>query len=309
MKRERGMLASLFMWATVAGFLFQNLVIPVMSIRFEDQKHYYSPPDPHSGSPPTGSHKSPPHGKTPPSHGTPTPPSHGTYNPTPSPPSNCGNPPNEPSTPSTPSNPPSDGGGYNSPPTYGGGSPPSDGGGYNSPPTYGGGSPPSDGGGYNSPPTYGGGSPPDIVTPSPPDTITPSPPSITPGTPTIPTPPFDPNSPVPGTCTYWSSHPGLIWGLLGWWGTLGGIGVPSVPGFGSSTSLLQALSNTHTDGFGALYREGTASWLNSMASHRFPFTTNQVRNSFVAALHSDKAAAAQARLFKLANEGHLKPRV
>lgn len=54
MKRERGMLASLFMWASVAGFLFQNLVIPVMSIRFEDQKHYYSPPDPHSGSPPTG---------------------------------------------------------------------------------------------------------------------------------------------------------------------------------------------------------------------------------------------------------------
>lgn len=109
-------------------------------------------------------------------------------------------------------------------------------------------------------------------------------------------------------CSYWSSHPGLIWGLLGWWGTLGGIGAPSVPGFGSSTSLLKALSNTRTDGFGALYREGTASWLNSMANHRFPFTTNQVRDSFVAALHSDRAAAAQARLFKLANEGHLKPR-
>lgn len=53
MKRERSTLASLFMWVMVTGFLFQNIVIPVMSIRFEDQKNYYSP-DPHSGSPPTG---------------------------------------------------------------------------------------------------------------------------------------------------------------------------------------------------------------------------------------------------------------
>lgn len=110
-------------------------------------------------------------------------------------------------------------------------------------------------------------------------------------------------------CSYWSTHPGLIWGLLGWWGTLGSpVGLPSVPGFSSNMSLLQALSNTRTDGFGALYREGTASWLNSMANNRFPFSTKQVRDNFVAALHSDRAAAAQAQLFKLANEGHLKPR-
>lgn len=83
----------------------------------------------------------------------------------------------------------------------------------------------------------------------------------------------------------------------------------SVPGFGASTlSLQQALSNTRTDGLGALYREGTASLLNSMVNQKFPYTTKQVRESFVASLSSNKAAAAQAQLFKLANEGRVKPR-
>ena len=97
--------------------------------------------------------------------------------------------------------------------------------------------------------------------------------------------------------------------MLGWWGTLGSaFGVTSIPGFGAAMSLPQALSNTRTDGLGALYREGTASMLNSMVNNKFPFSTKQVRDSFVAALASNSAAAAQARLFKLANEGHLKPR-
>lgn len=102
----------------------------------------------------------------------------------------------------------------------------------------------------------------------------------------------------------------MIWGLLGWWGTLGhAFGVTSLPGFGSSTmSLQQALSNTHTDGLGELYRQGTAALLNSMVDNRFHFTTKQVRDSFVGALGSNKAAASQARVFKLANEGKLKPR-
>lgn len=100
----------------------------------------------------------------------------------------------------------------------------------------------------------------------------------------------------------------MIWGLLGWWGTLGNaFGVTSLPGVGASMSLQQALSNTRSDGYGALYREGTASWLNSLVNHRFPFTNDQVRQSFVSALHSDKSAAAQAKIFKSANEGHLKP--
>ncbi|KAJ0103211.1 hypothetical protein Patl1_05417 [Pistacia atlantica] len=70
-------------------------------------------------------------------------------------------------------------------------------------------------------------------------------------------------------------------------------------------SFQQALSNTCSDGYGALYREGTASWLNSLLNHRFPFTTDQVRQSFMSTLHLDKIAAAQARSrsLKPANEG------
>ncbi|MFS8027994.1 putative protodermal factor 1 [Helianthus anomalus] len=71
----------------------------------------------------------------------------------------------------------------------------------------------------------------------------------------------------------------------------------------------EALSNTRTDGIGALYREGAASLLNSMVNKNFPFTTSYVQDSFLAALRSNKAAAAQAEVFKLANEGRLKQRV
>jgi hypothetical protein len=110
--------------------------------------------------------------------------------------------------------------------------------------------------------------------------------------------------------SYWRTHPALIWGVLGWWGTMGNaFGVTRLPGFGTSMTLQQALSNTRTDGYGTLYREGTASLLNSMVSNRFPFTTRQVRENFVASLASNKAAGAQGHLFKLANEGRLKPRV
>ena len=73
-------------------------------------------------------------------------------------------------------------------------------------------------------------------------------------------------------------------------------------------NLLEALSNTRTDGIGALYREGTAALLNSVAHTRFPYTTNQVRDSFIRGLSSNRAAGAQAQLFKMANEGRMKPR-
>ncbi|XP_027344073.1 protodermal factor 1 [Abrus precatorius] len=211
-------------------------------------------------------------------------------------------------------------GSHRSPPSHGhGSSPPSHGGGgyYPSPSTPSGGncgsspphhepsptpstpstpSNPPSGGYYNNPPTP--------VTVSPPTT------PIDPGTPSIPSPPLVPSpSPFTGTCNYWRSHPGIIWGLLGWWGTLGSaFGVTSVPGFSPGLSLPQALSNTRTDGLGSLYREGTASFLNSLVNNKFPYTTNQVKDSFVASLNSNKAAAAQAQLFKMANEGRMKPR-
>ncbi|XP_038900371.1 protodermal factor 1-like [Benincasa hispida] len=185
------------------------------------------------------------------------------------------------------------------PPSHGyGGSPPH----YSTPTPSTPSKPPSSGGGYYNPPSSGGGSPP--TTPVDPGTpSTPSTPGVpsTPSTPSIPTTPF--------TCNYWLNHPGMIWGVLGWWGTLGNaFGATNVPGFGTNLNLLQALSNTRTDGFGALLREGTASYLNSLASNRFPFTTKQVRTSFVSALSSNKAAADQANTFKLANEGKIKPR-
>lgn len=85
-------------------------------------------------------------------------------------------------------------------------------------------------------------------------------------------------------------------------------GITNAPGFGATLSLPQALSNSRTDGLGALYREGAASFLNSMVNNRFPFTTSQVRDSFVSALSSNKAAAAQSQVFKMANEGRFKPR-
>lgn len=45
-----------------------------------------------------------------------------------------------------------------------------------------------------------------------------------------------------------------------------------------------------------------------MVSKRFSYSTTQVKNNFATALSSDGAAAAQAQLFKLANQGRLKPR-
>ncbi|KAL0328307.1 UNVERIFIED_CONTAM: Protodermal factor 1 [Sesamum calycinum] len=158
------------------------------------------------------------------------------------------------------------------------------------------------GSGYHHSPPSSTPTTPTIVRPPTAPIVVPRTPS-TPGI-TIPSPPFpfDPNSP-PFTCTYWRNHPTLIWGLFGWWATIGNaFGVTSLPGTGPHMNLLQALSNTRADGIGELYREGTAALLNSMTHPRFPYTTTHVRDSFVAALSSNKAAAAQAQLFKLANE-------
>ncbi|XP_045824833.1 protodermal factor 1-like isoform X1 [Trifolium pratense] len=287
---------SFSMLVLLIGLLSQHLVIQAISNTAGDQKNFKIP-DPHSGNPPTGftdslcphknspsSHSSPPsHGSSsPPSHGgSSSPPSHGGgyYTPTPSTPSGgCGtSPSHDPSTPSTPSHNPTT---------------PSN--------------PPSSGGYYTSPPPSTSNPPID-----PPITLTPPSPStpIDPGTPTIPSPPFLPfTSPFTGTCNYWRTHPQIILGILGWWGNVGhAFGVTSLPGFSPGLTLPQALSNTRTDGLGELYREGTASFLNSLVNHKFPYTTDQVRERFASSLHSNKAAATQAHLFKMANEGKIKP--
>uniref|UniRef100_A0A2N9GPW0 Uncharacterized protein n=1 Tax=Fagus sylvatica TaxID=28930 RepID=A0A2N9GPW0_FAGSY len=294
MERKTSKFSPLFIWTVVGALLSQHMVIHVMSTSIEDQKNFYfHHPDPHV---PGGSHGSPPYEVTPPphevtppiSHGTP--PSHGSYNPTPSPPSggnSHGTPPSHGSYNPTPS-PPSGGNSHGTPPSHGSYNPtpsPPSGGNCASPPheptpsspphhpTPSTPSTPSGGGYYHSPPTSHG-SPPTPIIETPPISTTPTP------TPPVPTPPFlpDPNSPVIGTCNYWRTHPGVIWGLLGWWGTMGSaFGVTSFSGFGAHLTVQQALSNT-------------------------------LRDSFVTALNSNKAAAAQAHLFKLANEGRLKPR-
>ncbi|KAJ6391904.1 hypothetical protein OIU77_025793 [Salix suchowensis] len=276
MEKQESKQASMLMWVLVASLLSQYVAFPVLATTFEDQKNFYFP-DPHLTSPPSGSQRTPSHGTTP---------SHGSGG-------SSGNPPSH-STPSDPS-----GGGYKPTPS----TPP--GGNCGTPPSVPTPSKPSNPprGGYHPTPPTTGGSPRTPVIVSPPTT-----PSITPGTPFTPTPPFipDPNSPF--SCNYWRTHPALTWGVVGWWGTMGNaFNVTGLPGFGTSMTLQQALSNTRTDGYGTLYREGTASLLNSMVSNKFPFTTRQVRDNFVAALASNKAAAAQGHLFKLANEGKLKP--
>ncbi|KAJ8470985.1 hypothetical protein OPV22_025328 [Ensete ventricosum] len=112
------------------------------------------------------------------------------------------------------------------------------------------------------------------------------------------TPPFN------GTCKYWGSHPDAIVSVIGSLGTVGdffGHGCAAI--FGSNPSLHDALTNTRTDGYGELFREGTAALLNSMTDCKYPFTTKQVKSSFAGSIASDGAAAAQADIFKQANEG------
>ncbi|KAK3156544.1 hypothetical protein QOZ80_2AG0108560 [Eleusine coracana subsp. coracana] len=76
--------------------------------------------------------------------------------------------------------------------------------------------------------------------------------------------------------------------------------------FGKKLENLQdALSNTRTDGMGALLREGAAAYLNSIVNAKFPFTVQQVKDGIlVAVTSSDGAASAQAAVFKKANEYH-----
>ncbi|KAJ0986438.1 hypothetical protein J5N97_004794 [Dioscorea zingiberensis] len=171
------------------------------------------------------------------------------------------------------------------------------------------------GGYYNSPPSYGN-SPPSPPGPVDPGTRTPPVVPLVPPTPTttpgiITTPPSplipDPNTPplTIGPVIYWRTHPAAIWAIFGYWGTIGSFfGVAATSTYGSNLSLQEALANTRRDGIGALLREGTASFLNSMVSNKFAFSPQQVRDAFIAASVSNKSAAAQAELFKQANEGH-----
>ncbi|XP_042455500.1 protodermal factor 1-like [Zingiber officinale] len=151
------------------------------------------------------------------------------------------------------------------------------------------GTPSTPGGGYyNSPPATGGGG--EHSSPAYPS---PSTPAVNPQI-----PPF-----FTGTCRYWGSHPEIIAAILGSLGNIGDIfGHGCSAFFGSNPSLPAALTNTRPDGYGELFREGTAAFLNSMVNSKFPYTTPQVKSAFVGSITSYGAAQAQADVFKQANE-------
>ncbi|XP_062218666.1 protodermal factor 1-like [Phragmites australis] len=169
---------------------------------------------------------------------------------------------------------------------------------YSSGPQYGGSPTPTygSGGGYKPTPTptYG-------ATPTPSYGSSPS----TPSTPSVGFPDI-PKQGFTGSCDYWKSHPDMIIAVVG---SLGNIGKT----FGDACGLIvgkklenlhDALSNTRTDGVGALLREGAAAYLNSIVNKKFPFTTTQVKDCIIVAVTSDSAASAQAGIFKKANEHH-----
>ncbi|KAK8936209.1 hypothetical protein KSP39_PZI013097 [Platanthera zijinensis] len=251
----------------VSILLLQSLSTPANCGRnipeFSDQKNYYVPTTPQTGSPPNYSS------------------------------------PNSPACP-TPSNGGSSGGGHSTPTT----------------PSHGSGS-----GYHHAPPT----STPGTTAPSPPystpGTTAPSPPYSTPGitvpssppysTPaiTVPSPPltYDPNVPPfhPGTCSYWAAHPEKIVVVIGKFGTTvrDFFGVACIFAYGKNPTLHDAVANTNAGGVGALLREGTTALLNSLACKSFPLTQQQVTSDFAAALGTAGSAAAQAEVFKVANEG------
>jgi len=106
-----------------------------------------------------------------------------------------------------------------------------------------------------------------------------------------------------GTCDYWKSHPDAIISCIGSLGSiLGSFGDVCSAFFGSKLQTLQdALCNTRTDCYGDLLREGAAAYLNSVASQKYAYTTQQVKDCIAVALTSEAAAAAQAAMFKKAN--------
>ncbi|KAI0492205.1 hypothetical protein KFK09_026472 [Dendrobium nobile] len=154
---------------------------------------------------------------------------------------------------------------------------------------------------HNTPPSYGDGGSPTSPTP---ETTFPSPPTTTIPSPSVD---YDHSGPPyhPGTCSYWSAHPDKIVAVIGYLGTMGDIfGAGCIFAFGGKNPTLHdAIANKDTDGFSALLREGTAALLNSIACKSFPFTKQQVKSSFAAALVNAGAAAAQADVFKSANVG------
>ncbi|GJN19390.1 hypothetical protein PR202_gb06665 [Eleusine coracana subsp. coracana] len=157
---------------------------------------------------------------------------------------------------------------------------------------------PSDSG--SSTPTYGSGT---GYKPTPTPSYGSPAPSTTPSTPDFP---GIPKNGFTGSCDFWKNHPDVIVAIVGSLGNIGktfGAACSSIVGK-KLDNLHDALTNTKTDGVGALLREGAAAYLNSIVNKKFPFTTQQVKDCILVAVTSDGAASAQAGIFKKANEYH-----
>lgn len=171
-------------------------------------------------------------------------------------------------------------------------------------------------------PPYGS-DPPSSASPVTPTPDVPYSPPYTPSDPS-PTTPYtpDPSTPAtpapstPGTCTWWSKNTNsfpnfisILSTILDLFGTLtggsgssgGGITNTIASIFGGQTTVLQGLTNTRNDGYGALARQGSAALLNSLTRRDYPYNALQVKAQFRNALQSQQQAFATARLFENAN--------
>lgn len=117
--------------------------------------------------------------------------------------------------------------------------------------------------------------------------------------------------PHAGSCSYWSkAHPSTLPDLLSFITPIldifsSGAGSSSIQTitsiFGSQMTLHQGLTNTRTDSYGALLRQGSAAVLNSYTYSSYPYNPTQVKSAFRGALVSQQAAAVQATKFENAN--------
>eukprot|EP01018_Ginkgo_biloba_P014174 Gb_40194 [translate_table: standard] len=110
-------------------------------------------------------------------------------------------------------------------------------------------------------------------------------------------------SPASGTCKFWSSHSASWPDILSTISTISTIfGKSASSMFDGHMTLLEALETSKEDPYSSLLRQATASLLNSYAYiNTFPFSPQDVKAKFNAALATPKAAAAQAAEFAEAN--------
>ncbi|KAG0583052.1 hypothetical protein KC19_3G105300 [Ceratodon purpureus] len=167
-------------------------------------------------------------------------------------------------------------------------------------------------------PTPSGDSPvvPTPVVPTTPDVpYSPTPYTPTPYTPTDPAP-TTPAPTTPGSCSWWSSNTSNFPDIISIFTTLldvfqtisGGSGGSGGAGsiissiFGNQMTVYQGLTNTRTDGYGALARQGSAAILNAYSRPReYPYSPFQVKLQFKNALGNQQSAFQMARVFENAN--------